>query len=93
MDPAHCGAMLREMRLAYGLSQDEMSQCIGVSIETYGRIERGQSTLTIEKFQRYSVVFRRELLKQGLVLEDKFTVEDMVCAMNCMITKIFHKVS
>jgi transcriptional regulator with XRE-family HTH domain len=93
MEPTHCGEMLREMRLAYGLSQEEMSDCIGVSIETYGRIERGKSTLTIEKFQRYSAVFRRELLKRGLVLEEKFSIEDIVGAMTSMIIKIFQKAS
>lgn len=93
MEPTHCGEMLREMRMAYGFSQEEMSDFIGVSIETYGRIERGKSVLTIEKFQRYSAVFRHELLKRGLVLEEKFTVEDIVGAMTCMITKIFQKAS
>lgn len=45
------GNVLRKYREGRGYAQDEFSEMCGISRAYYGRIERGEHSLTIEKCQ------------------------------------------
>ena len=43
------GERLREYRIKKGWSQEDMAKTLGMSLTYYGRIERGQSGISLEK--------------------------------------------
>ncbi|WP_423786031.1 helix-turn-helix domain-containing protein [Intestinimonas butyriciproducens] len=45
------GNVLRKYRERRGFTQDEFATCCGLSRAYYGRVERGEHSLTIEKCQ------------------------------------------
>lgn len=45
------GNILRKYREGHGLAQDEFAEACGISRAYYGRIERGEHSLTVEKCQ------------------------------------------
>lgn len=40
---------IKELRIAKGLSQDQMAEAIGVNQSNYGKVERGSSQITLNK--------------------------------------------
>lgn len=54
------GLRLRDIRKENGYTQEEFSEIMGVSLNFYGKIERGESSLSIEKM---------------VLLHDKFNVD------------------
>ena len=46
---ADLGKRLRELRKSIGLSQKEMAERLDVSANFYGKIERGESKIPIDK--------------------------------------------
>lgn len=78
------------MRKSYGLTQGEMAEMLCMSRENYGRIERGQTSISPEKFQEYVKLFSRELFnKTGYLLDERFTVADIAKYAVKVIKNIF----
>ena len=49
------GNVLRKYREGRGLTQDDFSDLCGISRAYYGRIERGEHSLTVEKCQMIAI--------------------------------------
>lgn len=47
IEPSAIGARLREKRHKHGLTQQQMSEILGISEAYYGRVERGERMLSI----------------------------------------------
>jgi transcriptional regulator with XRE-family HTH domain len=89
-EPQHFGEMLKEMRVAYGMSQEKMAEMLIMSSKHYGRIERGDAKITAERFHSYSVIFNRNLLKQtGYVLDERFSAKDLLIKASKMLERMF----
>ncbi len=50
------GNVLRKYREGRGLAQNEFAELCGISRAYYGRVERGEHSLTIEKCQKIADV-------------------------------------
>ncbi len=48
---------IRTIRQSKGFTQDYVAEKIGIDTVNYGRIERGQAKLTIERFLKISEIF------------------------------------
>lgn len=55
------GNVLRKYREGRNLSQDEFAELCGISRAYYGRIERGEHSLTVEKCHRIASVLNIRL--------------------------------
>tara|TARA_B100000780_G_C21125725_1_gene456738 strand:+ start:226 stop:516 length:291 start_codon:yes stop_codon:yes gene_type:complete len=89
-EPEHFGELLKEMRIAYGINQEKMSELLAMSSKNYGRIERGEVKLTAEKFHKYSVLFNRQLLEQtAFVLDERFTPSGILGSAARMLERLF----
>ena len=55
------GNVLRKYREGRGLPQNEFAELCGISRAYYGRIERGEHSLTVEKCQRISAALNIRL--------------------------------
>ncbi len=51
------GDKIRQLRLIRGLNQDNIAEELNMSAGNYGKIERGEVSLSIEKLQRISEIF------------------------------------
>ena len=60
------GNVLRKYREGRGLTQDDFSDLCGISRAYYGRIERGEHSLTVEKCQMIATAL-------GVRIADLFT--------------------
>lgn len=60
------GNVLRKYREGRGLTQDDFSDLCGISRAYYGRIERGEHSLTVEKCQMIATAL-------GIRVADLFT--------------------
>lgn len=49
---------VRKLREASGLSQEEMAEKMNVSKNSYGRLERGETTFTERKLEQISTIFQ-----------------------------------
>ncbi len=48
---------IRNLREEHNLSQDDMAEKLGMSVNGYGKIERGQSDLSLKRLQQIAEVF------------------------------------
>lgn len=55
-DAATVGELIRKSRKQCKMTQGEMAQAAGIDRSYFGRIERGQVNLTLEKFYRLAHV-------------------------------------
>ena len=52
MDRNHIGATIRRYREAAGLSQEAAARAAGVSLNTWGRWERGEIVLNVDRLRQ-----------------------------------------
>ncbi len=52
------GEKIRKMRDLKGLSQDNMAHAMGISTSAYGKIERDETEITLNKLEEISKVFQ-----------------------------------
>lgn len=89
-EPEHFGEMLREMRESYGISQEQMANMLFMSTKNYGRIERGITKITPERFYSYSKIFNRELFKQtGFILDERFSPTVLIRKATKILERLF----
>jgi transcriptional regulator with XRE-family HTH domain len=89
-EPEHFGEMLREMRQAYGHSQEKMAEMVELSSRQYARIERGECRITVETFHSYAKLFNKQLLIQtGYVLDERFSAKDIYIKAAKILERIF----
>jgi transcriptional regulator with XRE-family HTH domain len=62
-DAQRLGARLRDARKAAGLSQAELAEQVGLSVESVSRAERGSITPTVWTLVRFADVLRLDLAK------------------------------
>ena len=55
------GNVLRKYREGRGLPQDEFARLCGISRAYYGRVERGEHSLTVERCQQISAALNIRL--------------------------------
>ena len=55
------GEAIREQRLALGLSQDHVATAVGIKRRKYGRIEAGQTPVTVDEVDRIAAVLGLEV--------------------------------
>jgi len=78
-EPEHFGELLKEMRKSYGISQETMSEMLGMTPRNYRRVENGELKITPEKFYRLAKVFEKTLLREtGFVLDERYSASDLV---------------
>lgn len=54
------GEKIRLIRTMKGLSQENISQDLGLSQKAYSKIERGETKLTLDMIEKISMVFQME---------------------------------
>jgi len=62
------GLLLRQLRLAEGLSQEAFADKFEINRTYYGNVERGENSITIDKMQQISIKLRKplsELMKEA----------------------------
>lgn len=52
---------LRELRISQNISEDRMSEALGVGTDTYYKIERGLARLTVEKLITLRIKFNLDI--------------------------------
>lgn len=65
------GGLIRELRVAAGLSQEEFADRCGVHRTYIGSIERGEKAITLETAQKLVVALNISLSKFFRKLEEK----------------------
>lgn len=63
------GALIRQLRLVEGLSQEEFADLCGLHRTYIGLIERGEKTITIETAQKIAMALKMPLSQLFLRLE------------------------
>lgn len=82
------GSRLREVRKSYKLTQEKFAEQLGISLNYYGQIERGQSGLSLEKLKLLYDKFDVDLLY--LITGDKshqVTINEIIS--DCPKEKLF----
>ena len=82
------GSRLREVRKSYKLTQEKFAKQLGISLNYYGQIERGQSGLSLEKLKLLYDKFDVDLLY--LITGDKshqVTINEIIS--DCPKEKLF----
>jgi transcriptional regulator with XRE-family HTH domain len=62
------GLLLRQLRLAEGLSQEAFADKFEINRTYYGNVERGENSISIDKMQQISIKLKTplsELIKQA----------------------------
>jgi transcriptional regulator with XRE-family HTH domain len=62
MESARIGEKIRKIRELKGLKQVNVAEKLGMTLNGYGKIERGESTITMERLEQVSNVLGMKVL-------------------------------
>ena len=54
MESARIGEKIRKIRELKGLKQSNLAEKLGLTMNGYGKIERGETTITLERLEQIS---------------------------------------
>jgi transcriptional regulator with XRE-family HTH domain len=83
------GTQVRTRRKALGMTQEELAERAGLSVDMIGRVERGQSGLLLEKLSAVAEALQTEagaLLGHDIRLE--YLPEDRRAALNSVLAEL-----
>jgi transcriptional regulator with XRE-family HTH domain len=62
LDSVRIGEKIRKIRELKGLKQENMAKELGITLNGYGKIERGESSISMERLEQISKVFELGIL-------------------------------
>ena len=62
MESARIGEKIRKIRELKGLKQSNLAEKLGLTMNGYGKIERGETTLTLERLEQISEALGMKVL-------------------------------
>lgn len=75
---------IRELREAQGWTQEAMAEKMGIAVNSYSRLERGEGKLDWDKLQQIAAIFKIDLVQlveaenKGLVVQQTLSFQSKI---------------